>query len=123
MSQHLTRSHRAGRAEVHIRERCDIPHREFLAGMGEVDPKRNRGTPPDATHQFPEASDILSPTSSMWSPQVRRRKFIVLIGGAVASPFLATAQDRARVLQIGFLYPGPHSTAPLRIKAALTRPH
>lgn len=51
---------------------------------------------------------------------MRRRKFIVIMGGVAASPFLATAQDSARILQIGFLYPGPQSTAPIRIKAALT---
>jgi putative tryptophan/tyrosine transport system substrate-binding protein len=43
-----------------------------------------------------------------------------MMGGVVASPFLAIAQYPARILQIGFLYPGPQSTAPLRIKAALT---
>jgi len=43
-----------------------------------------------------------------------------MMGGLVASSFLAIAQGLARILQIGFLYSGPQSTAPLPIKAALT---
>src|SRR5262245_17336138 len=32
---------RVGPAEVHVREQCNIPRREVLAGAGEVDPKPN----------------------------------------------------------------------------------
>ena len=34
---------RAGRAEVHVREQCNIHRREVLAGTGEVDPQAVMG--------------------------------------------------------------------------------
>ncbi len=50
-----------------------------------------------------------------------RREFIALVGSsALASPFPAGAQQAAKILQIGFLYPGPRAAAPPRIKAVQT---
>src|SRR5262245_13256893 len=55
---------------------------------------------------------------------MRRRDFIgVLVGGAAAWPFGASAQESAKLLQVGFLYPGPQAAALSRIRAAQTGLH
>ena len=41
--QQMARSHRAGRGEAHVRERCNIPRREVLEGMGKADPLQTWG--------------------------------------------------------------------------------
>jgi putative tryptophan/tyrosine transport system substrate-binding protein len=50
--------------------------------------------------------------------QLRRREFISLLGGAVAGPLTARAQQ-SRIPKVGFLYPGPSSAAAPRIGAFL----
>jgi hypothetical protein len=49
---------------------------------------------------------------------MRRRRFIMLLGGALAPfPFSVRAELASTVQKVGFLYPGPSTAAPARLDA------
>jgi ABC-type uncharacterized transport system substrate-binding protein len=49
---------------------------------------------------------------------MRRRRFILLLGGAIAAfPLFVRAQQASMVQKVGFLYPGPSTAAAARLQA------
>src|SRR5437764_14656918 len=67
--------------------------------------------------------DVLSCRPQLGTTSMRRREFILRLGGAAASsalwPLPPSAQQAAK-FQIGYLYPGPRAAAPPRIAAFLS---
>lgn len=50
---------------------------------------------------------------------MKRREFIVLLGGVIAWPLVAQGQQTSKIRTVGFLYPGTAAAAPSRIAAFL----
>ncbi len=50
---------------------------------------------------------------------MRRREFIVFLGGALTGFLRAARAEQAKVPRIGFLYPGPQALVAVRLEAML----
>jgi putative tryptophan/tyrosine transport system substrate-binding protein len=80
--------------------------------------------PPLKGESYPRIkSGAGSPSSGEALRNLRRREFITLTGAAAAPillPRATAAQERGKILQIGFLYPGPEGAAASRMAAVLS---
>src|SRR5262249_14692082 len=103
---------RAGRARITSENGITFAVGKALPARGKLTPMRT-SPPRRSCCNWPQhcVRDLISCSPLYgWAISMRRREFIALIGGALALPPTARAQQPAKVVRIGFLGLGSAST-------------